>query len=190
MKLSTLFFFPAVCISAVVADGLVDRRGGRCHVNDQCLKGISNKYDNDPPLSSRLADCKALNTVTVSPYTVTTTCYTNRLVVRIPTGMPTGRQTINHLVGRAAGLPTATTIEPTNTPTYATYCASASEYFSACSRNGVTASVTTLPTPTTTVTVTTDDCYARRMVKRGGEALGYEFEPGWDGYNMPGIELF
>lgn len=104
--------------------------------------------------------------------------------------MPTGRQTINHLVGRAVGLPTATTIQPTMVPPYATYCESAAAYFSACSRAGVTPVITTLETPTSTVTVTTDDCYGRRMVRRGGEALGYEFEPGWDGYNMPGIELF
>ncbi|KAF7549365.1 hypothetical protein G7Z17_g6442 [Cylindrodendrum hubeiense] len=190
MKLSTIFLLPVGFIPTVAGNEFFARRAGRCGLKDVCLKGVTNGDAVDPPLTSRLDDCKALYTVTVSPYAVTTTSYVGELVVRIPTGMPTGRQVPNRIVGRAEGLPTATTISPTIVPPYATYCPTAAAYYSACSRAGVTPFTTTLETPTSTVTVNTDDCYMRRMVKRGGESLGYEFEEGWDGYNMPGIKLF
>ncbi|KAH7001453.1 hypothetical protein EDB80DRAFT_92748 [Ilyonectria destructans] len=193
MKLSTLVLLPAVCISAVAGEGFLDRRAGRCHPNDICQKGVDNSVDVDPPLSSRLADCKAFNTITVSPYTVTTTVGTGFIAVRIPTGLPVKRQPLNaNVVGRAELTPgaTATTITPTMVPSYATYCASAAAYYSACSRAGITAVTTTLETPTSTVTTTSDDCPMRRMVKRSGEAMGYEFEDGWDRNIMPGIRIY
>ncbi|KAJ3520317.1 hypothetical protein NM208_g13758 [Fusarium decemcellulare] len=154
-----------------------------------CNRGVGGNAG-DPPLTSRLSDCKELDVVTVSPYTVTTTKETPTLVVRIPTGFPTKRQVLNQLTARAEGEPTATTIYPTAVPTYATYCDSPEAYYSACSQAGITPSTTTLPTPTTTKVVTTPACPMRRMVKRGGEAMGYEFEDGWDAYNMPGYRLF
>ncbi|KAF5009168.1 hypothetical protein FDECE_4612 [Fusarium decemcellulare] len=154
-----------------------------------CNQGVGSNAG-DPALASRLSDCKELDVVTVSPYTVTTTKETPTLVVRIPTGFPTKRQVLNQLTARAEGQPTATTIYPTVVPAYATYCDSPEAYYSACSQAGITPSTTTLPTPTTTKVVTTPACPMRRMVKRGGEAMGYEFEDGWDAYNMPGYRLF
>jgi hypothetical protein len=46
----------------------------------------------------------------------------------------------------------ATTIFPTQTPEYATYCESADEYYDACSSLGVTRFTTTLSTETETKT--------------------------------------
>ncbi|RGP76882.1 hypothetical protein FLONG3_4965 [Fusarium longipes] len=156
---------------------------------DSCVVGIGG-LGGQPPKSSRLSDCSALNIVTVSPLPVTTTVVKRELAVRIPTGRYTGQPTINTLVGRAEGEPTATTIQPTEVPTYATYCDSPEAYYEACSEAGVTAFTTTLPTETSTTETTVTDCGARKMVKRAGEAMGYEFEDNWEAYNMPGYKLF
>jgi hypothetical protein len=52
----------------------------------------------------------------------------------------------------------AVTASPSVIPAYATAACSAAAYASACSCFGVTGSVTTAPTPTTTVTSTIDYC--------------------------------
>jgi hypothetical protein len=82
----------------------------------------------------------------------------------------------------------ATTIFPTEYPdTYATYCENADDYYDACSSLGVVQSTTTLPTPTTTE----EDpiCRAKQLVKRAGEAMGYEFENHWELMTMPGYTM-
>ena len=83
----------------------------------------------------------------------------------------------------------ATTITPTVVPTYATYCSSASAYYSACSCAGVTPVTTTLPTPTETVYTTTSVCVAKRAIRRGLEALGYEVDEHFDAVYYPGIRF-
>ncbi|KAH7233026.1 hypothetical protein BKA59DRAFT_534840 [Fusarium tricinctum] len=156
---------------------------------DVCAKGV-NGLEGAPPRESRLSDCSALYTVTVSPYPVTSTVVKRELAIRIPTGRYTGQPVINTLFARAEGEPTATTIQPTEVPTYATYCDSPSDYYEACSEAGITAFTTTLPTPTSTDKTTVTDCPGRRLVRRAGEAVGYKYEENWDAYNMPGYRLF
>ncbi|RSL60462.1 hypothetical protein CEP54_006750 [Fusarium duplospermum] len=136
---------------------------------DACVSGITSP-DGQPPLPDREDDCKELNVVTVSPYTVTTTIVENQLVLGIPTGWPTLRPTLTQLARRQAE--EATTITPSATPDYATYCDSPSDYYEACSSLGVTRFTTTLPTPTKTETSTEPECFVTRMVKRAGESLG------------------
>lgn len=82
----------------------------------------------------------------------------------------------------------ATTIFPTEYPdTYASYCENADDYYDACSSLGVVQSTTTLPTPTTTEE--NPICRAKDIVKRAGEAMGYEFENHWELMTMPGYTV-
>ena len=88
----------------------------------------------------------------------------------------------------------ATTITPTAVPAYATYCSSASAYYSACSCAGATPVTTTLATPTytdteTVVTTTSSVCPYKRMVRRGLEAMGYEVDEHYDAIYYTGIRL-
>ncbi|KAJ4247417.1 hypothetical protein NW762_013092 [Fusarium torreyae] len=154
-----------------------------------CILGI-NGANGQPPRESRLSDCSALYTVTVSPYAITSTVVRREIAIRIPTGRYTGQPIINTLAARAEEDPTATTIQPTEIPQYATYCDSSESYYEACSRAGITGFTTTLTTPTSTSETTITDCPGRRLVRRAGEAMGYEFEDNWDAYNMPGYRLF
>ncbi|KAF4947801.1 hypothetical protein FGADI_10134 [Fusarium gaditjirri] len=157
--------------------------------SDACVVGIDG-LNGEPPRESRLADCSRLNTVTVSPYPETSTVYKREVAFRIPTAFPTWRPVMNTLAARAEGEPTATTIQPTEVPAYATYCDSPEAYYAACSEAGITAFTTTLPTTTTSTSTTVSDCPAKRLVRRAGEHMGYEFEDNWDAHIMPGYKLF
>ncbi|KAF5228947.1 hypothetical protein FANTH_14376 [Fusarium anthophilum] len=154
---------------------------------DACVAGITSA-GGSPPLQDRVDDCEEFNVVTVSPYSVTVTTVKKRWEYRIPTGWPTARPTNRQLVRRQD--PDATTIFPSETPAYATYCDSAEDYYDACSSAGVTAMTTTLPTPTETETDEEPACRAASMVKRAGEGLGYQFEDDWDVIRMPGWRYF
>ncbi|KAH7203293.1 hypothetical protein BKA60DRAFT_527243 [Fusarium oxysporum] len=154
---------------------------------DTCVAGITS-VGGSPPLQDRIDDCEVFNVITVSPYTVTETILSKRWEYRIPTGWPTARPTNKQLVRRQD--PEATTIFPSETPAYATYCDSAEEYYDACSSAGVTAVTTTLPTPTETETEEEPACRGASMVKRAGEGLGYQFEDDWDVIRMPGWRYF
>ncbi|KAI7764543.1 hypothetical protein ACKAV7_012106 [Fusarium commune] len=157
--------------------------------SDACAVGIGG-LNGEPPRESRLSDCSRLNTVTVSPYPETSTVFKREVAFRIPTALPTWRPAMNTLAARAEGEPTATTIQPTEVPVYATYCDSPEEYYAACSQAGITAFTTTLPTTTTSTSTTVSDCPAKRLVRRAGEHMGYEFEDNWDAHIMPGYKLF
>ncbi|EWG55440.1 hypothetical protein FVEG_13439 [Fusarium verticillioides 7600] len=154
---------------------------------DACVAGITS-MGGSPPLQDRIDDCEEFNVVTVSPYTVTVTINKKRWEYRIPTGWPTARPTNRQLVRRQD--PDATTIFPTETPAYATYCDSVEDYYDACSSAGVTAMTTTLPTPTESETDEEPECRAASLVKRAGEGLGYQFEDDWDVIRMPGWRYF
>ncbi|RBQ71692.1 hypothetical protein FVER14953_13439 [Fusarium verticillioides] len=154
---------------------------------DACVAGITS-MGGSPPLQDRIDDCEEFNLVTVSPYTVTVTINKKRWEYRIPTGWPTAKPTNRQLVRRQD--PDATTIFPTETPAYATYCDSAEDYYDACSSAGVTAMTTTLPTPTESETDEEPACRAASLVKRAGEGLGYQFEDDWDVIRMPGWRYF
>ncbi|KAF5628129.1 hypothetical protein F25303_10505, partial [Fusarium sp. NRRL 25303] len=144
---------------------------------DACVAGITSA-GGSPPLQDRIDDCEEFNVVTVSPHTVIVTTVKKRWEYRIPTGWPTARPTNGQVVRRQD--PDATTVFPSETPAYATYCDSAEEYYEACSRAGVTAMTTTLTTPTETETSEEGACRAASLVKRAGEGLGYQFEDDWD----------
>jgi len=121
---------------------VIERRA--CNA-DNCLRGIRGTVSGlQPPLSSRLADCSSfqLATVTPAPTTITTTVATETVTVSDAT------------VTARAILPRQETISPTSIPAYATYCPNSIQYASACSCVGVTASTTTLSTPTVTISTT------------------------------------
>ncbi|KAM0273215.1 hypothetical protein ACHAQH_008406 [Verticillium albo-atrum] len=190
MKLSTLLL-PAAFVSAVYGNGFVERRATKqCNPGNNCQRGVGGTAGVKPPLTSRQADCSRLNVVTVSPSTVTTTVPTTITIVNLPN--PTSLK-------RAVTIPTAevakrqevgaATITPTAIPTYATYCSSASAYYSACSCAGITAVTTTLPTPTSTVYSTVSVCAAMNLARRALEGLGYEVEPDFDAIKYPGYRL-
>ncbi|KAI6765495.1 hypothetical protein HG530_006565 [Fusarium avenaceum] len=151
---------------------------------DACVAGITNSAGS-PPLEERKDDCSANHVVTVSPYTVTVTETLKRRFVWVvlTTWPPTPTK---KRVARDEGQ--ATTIFPREYPdTYATYCENADEYYDACSSLGVVQSTTTLPTPTTTEE--NPICRAKDIIKRAGEAMGYEFENHWELMTMPGYTV-
>ncbi|KAG7411032.1 hypothetical protein ACKAV7_010790 [Fusarium commune] len=112
---------------------------------DVCVQSLT-AQNGEPPLADREADCHDFNIVTVSSYEVTQTVYKRGNVIIIPT---------NAIVRRAEG-DAATTILPTGTPAYATYCGGPAAYYEACSELGVTAFTTTIPEPTTTEVIVTN----------------------------------
>ncbi|KAI7763212.1 hypothetical protein LZL87_013024 [Fusarium oxysporum] len=117
---------------------------------DACVSGITSP-DGEPPLDVREEECSDLNVVIVSPATVTVTEVRKRRVVRgiivAEHVMPVTRN-----VAPRDDDDAATTVFPTQTPEYATYCDSADEYYDACSSLGVTRFTTTLSTETETTT--------------------------------------
>ncbi|WZH48535.1 uncharacterized protein QYS62_009713 [Fusarium acuminatum] len=112
---------------------------------DSCAQSLA-APGGPPVLTDRIQDCQDFNVVTVSSYEVTQTVYKRGNVIIIPT---------NAIVRRDEG-EAATTILPTGTPAYATYCDSPSAYYEACSEFGVTAFTTTIPEPTTTEVIITN----------------------------------
>ncbi|KAM0231411.1 hypothetical protein ACHAPO_008521 [Fusarium lateritium] len=150
-----------------------------------CVAGL-NDPNGQPDVESRIQDCSAYNTVTVSPFASTTTLVKRRVYYQIPTAWATPQPKIT----RRADDPTDTTIFPTEIPSYATYCDSPSEYYEACSEAGVTAFTTTLPEPdTTTTTSTSNGCGPLSKMKRGIEYLGYTLSEDWDRAIFTGVVL-
>ncbi|KAM0243947.1 hypothetical protein ACHAP5_006710 [Fusarium lateritium] len=150
-----------------------------------CLAGL-NDPNGIPDVESRLDDCSAYNTVTVSPLTSTSTVLKRRVYYQIPTAWATPQPKIT----KRADDPTDTTIFPTDVPSYATYCDSPSEYYEACSEAGVTAFTTTLPEPdATTTTSTSNGCGPLSKMKRGIEYLGYTLSEDWDRAIFTGVVL-
>ncbi|RGP63995.1 hypothetical protein FSPOR_8323 [Fusarium sporotrichioides] len=150
-----------------------------------CVDGLRDP-NGQPDLQSRISDCSAYNTVTVSPFTSTATVVKRRVYYQIPTAWATPQPKIT----KRADDPTDTTIFPTIVPSYATYCDSPSEYYEACSEAGVTAFTTTLPEPdTTTTTSTSNGCGPLSKFKRGVEYLGYTLSEDWDRAIFTGVVL-
>ncbi|KAL4903090.1 hypothetical protein BDW74DRAFT_180380 [Aspergillus multicolor] len=106
-------------------------------------------HGNNPPLSSRLADCSSYNGVTITPdpVTVTTTIATETITVTVTdTDTPTTKnKRLARLAARQAG----------PVPTYLhSPCDQEGVYASACACLGIPVTTTTLPTPTEFVSVT------------------------------------
>ncbi|KAK8037354.1 hypothetical protein PG991_000700 [Apiospora marii] len=130
---------------------------------DKCSAGLLGTTGL-PDRASRLADCSALNMVTVTPPTQTTTemTYTTSwsTTVTVTESGSSPAPVIKRMTAAAAGV-TATgldgtvTVRPTGTPLYAgAYCDSYEGYYSACSDGGVLAQTTTAPAQTATATST------------------------------------
>jgi len=111
---------------------------------NNCNRAVTGTRAGIAPLSSRSADCASylLTTVTPKPVTVTVTDFVTT----------TGAAKRDALVDRQV------TVWPSSVPAYASACSASGEYASACSCFGVTGSVTTVATPTVTVTTTVDTC--------------------------------
>ncbi|KAK3942501.1 hypothetical protein QBC46DRAFT_379763 [Diplogelasinospora grovesii] len=157
MKSSILFL---AFVSSAVCGELLEVRATACGAGNNCQRGVGGTAGVKPPLSSRMADCSSLNTVTVTPAPYTTT--TTSTVLEIPSSVKK----------RQDDAGTAVTVTPTAVPTYATYCANPPAYYSACSCAGATPTTTFAPTPTVTATETvTETCALKRSVKRSWEDL-------------------
>ncbi|RGP78866.1 hypothetical protein FLONG3_3065 [Fusarium longipes] len=152
---------------------------------DACVSVVTDPAG-DPPLDDRREQCSDLNVVTVSPSTVTeTVTMDKRFVWVVPTSWPPTPPKKNRFAREEGD---ATTIFPTEFPEgYGAFCDDADDYYDACSRLGVTRTTTTLPTPTTTEE--DPPCFAKKLVKRAGEAMGYEFEEHWELMTMPGYTM-
>jgi len=116
---------------------------------DDCARAVTGtRTGKVPNISSREADCSSFQITTVTPAPSTVTAFTT--VTSIP---PHKRDAIAER---------QVTITPVSVPTYASACSGAVRYKSACSCWGITATVTTAPTPivtvVSTVTVTPDEC--------------------------------
>ncbi|KAK6535624.1 hypothetical protein TWF694_002079 [Orbilia ellipsospora] len=101
------------------------------------------------------ADCSAFMVTTVTPTTQTITVTTVASTVdTLPTTfLPVRRRDINQNIRRIVTTTAASTAG--GIPAYASPCDSSARYSSACSCIGVTMSTITLPTPSTTLTVST-----------------------------------
>ncbi|KAK6839144.1 hypothetical protein PG995_007572 [Apiospora arundinis] len=130
---------------------------------DKCSAGLL-ATTGSPDRASRLADCSALNMVTVTPPKQTTTTFTTT-TTQTPTTItitnsgtspaPLAKRTTVAGGVTGTGLDGTVTVRPTATPDYAgAYCDSYEQYYSACSDGGVTAMTTTAPGETATATST------------------------------------
>lgn len=116
----------------------------RACAGNNCNRQVTGTREGLLPITSRQADCSSfqLTTVTPSPTTVTVT------VTEEPAAKLKRNEKVE--IRQATEVPTAV-------PAYASSCDEA-RYASACDCWGITAAVTTAPTPTVTVTTTIDYC--------------------------------
>jgi hypothetical protein len=66
MKFSIMLLLPA---ALAVSAELIEVRATACGAGNNCQRGVGGTAGVRPPLSSRLADCSSLFTVTVTPAT-------------------------------------------------------------------------------------------------------------------------
>ncbi|KAH6668074.1 hypothetical protein F5X68DRAFT_52919 [Plectosphaerella plurivora] len=137
-------FYLAITLS--LASGALATGSSGCNANN-CARGVTGtRVGKKPDLTSRFEDCESFMMTTVTPATFTktetTTVYTD--------SPPVARREVEQR--NAPG--TAVTSIPTSVPEYASSCNGPEGFSSACSCWGATATVTSLPTPTTTAVVT------------------------------------
>ncbi|KAG7151064.1 hypothetical protein HYQ46_013192 [Verticillium longisporum] len=157
----------------------------RACAGNNCNRQVTGTRAGLLPLTARQADCSSfqLTVVTPSPTTVTVTVTEEpaaklkrnvveaRQATSVPTNVPAYASSCNavntvtvtvteeptgNLKRNAVEARQATSI-PTKVPAYASSC-DAVKYASACDCWGITAAVSTAPTPTVTVTTTVDYC--------------------------------
>ncbi|KAM0322450.1 hypothetical protein ACHAQA_009517 [Verticillium albo-atrum] len=115
-----------------------------CNANN-CARGVTGtRAGKKPELTSRMEDCASFQLTTVTPTTSTSTT-----TITIYTDNPPAP------VNPPAVEPqNPVTVIPTNVPAYASSCDGRSGYASACSCWGITATATTVATPTAVATAT------------------------------------
>jgi hypothetical protein len=64
MKFSLMLLLPTALIASAQ---LIEVRATACGAGNNCQRGVGGAAGVNPPLSSRLADCSSLFTVTVTP---------------------------------------------------------------------------------------------------------------------------
>lgn len=64
MKLSLMLLVPAAITASAQ---MIQVRATACGAGNNCARGVAGTAGVRPPLSSRMADCTALNIVTVTP---------------------------------------------------------------------------------------------------------------------------
>ncbi|KAK4202558.1 hypothetical protein QBC40DRAFT_276153 [Triangularia verruculosa] len=127
---------------------------GSCHGNN-CNRAVTGTGDHLPPLTQRSTDCRSFLLTTVTPAATTTT----KTVEPTPNARLLHRNEILEIERRNSILARQTTIKPTKIPSWAAgNCENADEFRTGCLCYGVTASVSTAPRRTVTVTETLDWC--------------------------------
>ncbi|KAH7305559.1 hypothetical protein B0I35DRAFT_483907 [Stachybotrys elegans] len=167
MKFSTFVLAPATLIASACAEA-VFYTSAVCKGNgNNCQRGIGG-VNGRIPLASRIADCSSLFTITVTP--AATTTVSTSLFYYATTTVTVEDDGLTERDVEPASTPV--TVLPTSVPTYATYCAGAEKYYSACQCAGVTPATTTAPTPVvTSVTSSFGGCtlteYVKSVASRG-----------------------
>ncbi|KAK4101378.1 hypothetical protein N658DRAFT_496247 [Parathielavia hyrcaniae] len=140
------FTVALLSLASLVAGAALDARGD-CHGNN-CNRAVTGTRPGLLPFSDRSSSCSSFLLTTVTPAATTVTVTVDEEDLPTPTG-PAKR---DQLMGRQM------TVVPSSIPEFAENCADAAEFASACTCFGVTGSVTTMPTPTVTITTTVDYC--------------------------------
>ncbi|PWI64521.1 hypothetical protein PCL_09570 [Purpureocillium lilacinum] len=142
MKASVILSLMATAVATSM-----ERRARLCG-GDNCARQVTGTRDGLKPLESRKADCTSFMRTTIVPDPVTTT-------VTVTIGGDSPKLRRDDVLDYRAAAETLTAV-----PAYASACADGTKYSSACSCWGITAAVTTGPTPTKTqiVTVWSDYC--------------------------------
>ncbi|KAF1981173.1 hypothetical protein K402DRAFT_467753 [Aulographum hederae CBS 113979] len=164
-----LFSLGLLGLAASTATAHFLQERGTCNNNDNCARAVTGTQANvKPALTVRQADCSSFMVTTVTPDMVTIPVTTTLTVTSTEsTSFATATTTVQAGVGAVpadephADGKRAITAEANekrqvarSTPNYASSCSGPVRYSSACSCWGITASVTTLPTPSTTIITT------------------------------------
>ncbi|KAK4173575.1 hypothetical protein QBC36DRAFT_194320 [Triangularia setosa] len=127
---------------------------GDCHGNN-CNRAVTGTGNHLPPLTQRSADCRSFLLTTVTPAATTVT----KTVEPTPNARLLHRDEVRSIEHQNAILARQATIKPTKVPSWAGgNCANTDEFRTGCLCFGVTASVSTAPRRTVTVTETLDWC--------------------------------
>ncbi|KAK0613617.1 hypothetical protein B0T14DRAFT_402726, partial [Immersiella caudata] len=144
MKFAVILSLVSLCSAVGLQGRAALEARGSCHGNN-CNRAITGTRPGLLPFASRSADCSSFLLTTVTPAPTTTT-----VTVTIAPSVFIKRDL--ELAARQV------TVTAHSIPAYAANCANGEEYKTACSCFGVTGSVTTVATPTVTVTTTLEVC--------------------------------
>ncbi|KAK8045509.1 hypothetical protein PG993_005533 [Apiospora rasikravindrae] len=134
---------------ALAAAAFEPRNNNGCN-DDNCARAVTGTRRGPESMSAFRQDCTSFMTATVTPPASTVIVTTTADACDEEDEAP--QTPLRRVQQRRAE--EAVTVFPTEVPTYASACSGAVRYSSACSCWGVTAAVTTAPTPVITVTIT------------------------------------